>query len=41
MTVAQWLDHWLDTIRNEIAPKTHESYSEIVRCYLKPGLGSA
>jgi integrase len=41
MTVGQWLDLWLDTIRAEVSQKTHESYTEIVRCYLKPALGSA
>jgi integrase len=40
MTVAQWLELWLDTIRAEISPKTHESYTEIVRCYLTPAFGS-
>ena len=40
MTVGQWLDHWLESARTEISPKTHESYAEIVRCYLKPTLGS-
>jgi integrase len=40
MTVAQWLKLWLDTIRAEISPKTHESYTEIVRCYLTPAFGS-
>jgi integrase len=39
MTVGEWLDHWLASIRTEISPKTHESYAEIVRCYLKPALG--
>jgi integrase len=41
MTVGQWLDLWLDTIRAEISPKTHESYAEIVSCYLAPAFGSA
>jgi integrase len=40
MTVWQWLDQWLETIRGEITPKTHESYAEIVRCYLTPALGA-
>jgi hypothetical protein len=40
MTVQQWLETWLDTIRREVSPKTHESYAEIVRCYLTPALGS-
>jgi integrase len=39
MTVRQWLETWLDTIRAEVSPKTHESYAEIVRCYLTPALG--
>ena len=40
LTVGQWLDQWLETIRGEITPKTHESYAEIVRCYLTPALGA-
>jgi integrase len=40
MTVGQWLELWLDTIRAEVSPKTHESYTEIVRCYLKPAFGN-
>jgi integrase len=40
MTVRQWLDQWLETIRGEVTPKTHESYAEIVRCYLTPALGA-
>ena len=39
-TVGEWLDHWIDSVRTEVAPKTHESYAEIVRCYLNPALGS-
>jgi integrase len=41
MTVGQWLDLWLDTIRAEVSLKTHESYAEIVSCYLAPAFGSA
>src|SRR5262245_12732671 len=40
MTVRQWLETWLDAIRAEVSPKTHESYAEIVRCYLTPAFGS-
>jgi integrase len=40
MTVRHWLETWLDTRRAEISPKTHESYAEIVRCYLTPTFGS-
>ena len=31
MTVRQWLDTWLDAVRAEISPKTHERYTEIVQ----------
>jgi hypothetical protein len=41
MTVRQWLETWLDAVRAEVSPKTHESYAEIVRCYLTPALGGA
>ncbi len=36
----QWLDIGWKLIRGEISPKTHESYAEIVRCYLTPALGT-
>jgi hypothetical protein len=36
MTVWQWLEHWLNIIRAQVTPKTHESYTEIVKCYLTP-----
>src|SRR5262249_8679443 len=39
MTVGGWLDRWIETVGTEVSPKTHESYAEIVRCYLKPALG--
>jgi integrase len=41
MTVGQWFDLWLDIVRTEVSPKTHESYAEIVTCYLKPAFGSS
>ena len=31
MTVRRWLTMWLATVREEVAPKTHERYAEIVR----------
>jgi integrase len=31
VTVRQWLAIWLDTIRDQVAPKTHERYADIVR----------
>jgi len=39
-TVAQWLSQWLNAIQNEISPKSHERYSEIVSNYLSPALGA-
>ena len=40
MTVQQWLETWLDTVRSEVSPKAHERYNEIVHCYLIPPLGA-
>jgi integrase len=40
MTLRQWLETWLGTVQAEISPKAHERYSEIVRCYLLPALGT-
>jgi integrase len=39
MTLGQWLATWLDTIRQEVSPKTHERYSELVDGFLVPTLG--
>lgn len=39
MTVGQWLATWLGTVRTEVAPKSHERYSEIVNNFLSPALG--
>jgi integrase len=40
MTVRDWLASWLDSIREEVSPKTHERYSEIVNHFLAPALGN-
>jgi integrase len=40
MSVRQWLEQWLETVRAEVAPKTHERYGEIVRNFLIPALGN-
>src|SRR5690242_1211531 len=40
MTVKEWLSHWLDAVRDEVAPRTHERYSEIVGNFLIPTLGN-
>jgi hypothetical protein len=39
-TVREWLATWLDTARQEVAPKTHERYTEIVNNFLTPALGN-
>ena len=40
ITVRQWLSTWLDAVRAEVAPKTHERYGEIVAHFLAPPLGN-
>lgn len=38
MTVQAWLAHWHETKKEEISPKTHERYGEIVSNFLNLGL---
>jgi hypothetical protein len=40
MTVREWLTTWLAAVREEVSPKTHERYSEIVENFLVPELGA-
>jgi integrase len=40
MTVRQWLEFWLSAVREEVSPKSHERYAEIVRNFLVPELGA-
>jgi len=40
LTVRDWLAHWLETIREEVSPKSHERYTEIVKNSLMPALGN-
>ena len=40
MTVGDRLELWTQTTKAEVSPKSHERYAEIVRCYLKPALGT-
>jgi integrase len=40
MTVREWLTAWLGAIREEVSPKTHERYGEIVNNFLAPELGA-
>jgi len=38
-TVSAFLDEWIASITTKVRPKTHHSYSQLVRVHLKPGLG--
>ena len=40
MTVRDWLTEWLGAIRQEVSPKTHERYGEIVQNFLAAELGA-
>ena len=40
MTLKQWLVSWLEAVRQEVAPRTHERYAEIVKNFLVPALGN-
>src|ERR1700730_11483199 len=40
MTVREWLMVWLEAVREEVSPKSHERYSEIVENFLVPELGA-
>jgi integrase len=40
-TVAQFLDRWLDSVKPNVAPRTHERYAEICKKNIAPLLGGA
>ena len=40
ISVREWLERWLETVRTEVAPKTFERYDEIARQFLMPALGN-
>lgn len=40
LTVAAYLARWLDHVRPQTSPKTHERYASFVRANIKPALGS-
>lgn len=40
MTVQQWLTTWLDTVKQEVAPRSHDRYGSIVNQHLIPALGN-
>jgi integrase len=39
-TVGQFLDRWLEHMKSQVAPRTHERYSEIARKSIAPLLGN-
>jgi integrase len=39
ITLAQFLERWLDHVKGQISPRTHERYIEIVRKNIVPALG--
>ena len=38
-TMAQFLDRWLDHIKSQVSPRSHERYAEIARKNLAPLIG--
>ena len=40
LTVRDWLATWLGAVQQEVSPKTHERYGEIVNHFLVPALGN-
>jgi integrase len=39
ITVGRWLDMWLASVRQQVAPRSHDRYSSIVSHHLAPALG--
>jgi hypothetical protein len=39
-TVGQFLDRWLEHMKTQVAPRTHERYSELARKSIAPLLGN-
>ncbi len=40
LTVRDWLATWLGAVQQEVSPKTHERYGEVVDHFLAPALGN-
>ena len=41
LTVAAYLDRWLDVSKQRVKPRTHFRYAQLVRLHVKPALGAA
>src|SRR4051812_18343793 len=39
-TLATFLDHWLEHMRSQVAPRSHERYVELARKNIVPVLGA-
>jgi integrase len=39
-TLAEFLDRWLNHIKSQVSPRSHERYAEIVRTHIVPLLGA-
>src|SRR5580692_5792852 len=40
VTLRTWLAKWLETVQQEVSPRTYERYGEIVKNFLIPTLGN-
>jgi integrase len=40
ITVAEYLDRWLEHMRSQVSPRTHECYGETISALLKPAVGN-
>jgi integrase len=40
LTVREWFTSWLAAVRQEVSPRTHERYAELVEHFLAPALGN-
>ena len=40
MTIAEWMDIWVDSYLNNVKPRTVEIYTRIIRNHIKPSLGA-
>ncbi len=41
LTVAAYLDRWLDVSKQRVKPRTHFRYAQLVRLHVKPAFGTA
>ena len=40
ITIAQYIERWLDHVKSQVSPRSHERYCEIVRKNIIPPLGA-